>query len=173
MHYSRSKNSLSLALTHTHTLTCINILVWVKKKWECSYFLTACLPNSFQLLLGWESCYGNTPNTKSNMGLISEWTQSCKYKAEQGDEAQCPKGKWLWILLLEALLVCVCECVFMYIYSLCITTYKFTFYSYNPKNKWNVYYCITRYVNYNWFNWNPSTPCSVQSHLWCLECDSE
>ena len=64
--------------TDIHKQTCMS-----KKKQknpECSYFLTACLTNSFQLLPGWEGCYGNTRSTKSNMGFISKWTQNYSTK---------------------------------------------------------------------------------------------
>ena len=105
--------SFSLSLTHTHTYTDMHKHTCMSEKnQECSYFLTACLPNSFQLLLGWESCYGNTLNTKSNMGLISEWTQSCSTNQSRVMRPHVLKENdsgFFW----QKHCLCACLCIFI------------------------------------------------------------
>lgn len=87
---------LQQELSFTHTLTDTQTCTYRRmsgKKSKCSYFLTAVRANSFQLLPGWENCYGNTPSTKTNVGLISKWTQKW-YKPKQDDKAGCPGRNW-------------------------------------------------------------------------------
>lgn len=74
--------------THRHT----HKHAQVKKKSQRNEFLTACLANSFQLLPGWESCYGNTVSTKTNMGFISKRTQK-ENERKQDDKVGCPHRK--------------------------------------------------------------------------------